>query len=250
MSTLRELKQFLGIYMLRKRSQRLLQLLQEAYIKKIANQNKIDLKGRLLDTPMVELELPTNYRLIYLTRPSPIQTYQSVLYPYQEKRLLRCYIRDQYLYSTRSRVIYYRGDKEGMNGRGRDKGIRDKGRDNGDGRSEAQSFIYASDVLFADNSVDRKSLQGYIIKLFRGLIVQRANKQGTTLSIEAELLALLQTAKEAIFISRLFKAIMLHLNEPLIINCDNTQILRLIIEDTASSDTLTSTNTSYVKNTQ
>jgi hypothetical protein len=38
----------------------------------------------------------------------------------------------------RYRVIYYRGDKEGINSRGRDKGIRDKGRDNGrDGRSKA-----------------------------------------------------------------------------------------------------------------
>ena len=39
------------------------------------------------------------------------------------------------------------------------------------------------------------------------------------------------TAKEAIFISRLFKAMTLQLNEPLII--DNTQTLRLITEDTA-----------------
>jgi len=43
-----------------------------------------------------------------------------------------------------------------------------------------------------------------------------------TLSTEAKLLALLQIVKEAIFISRLFKAIILHLNKPLIINCDNT----------------------------
>ena len=42
------------------------------------------------------------------------------------------------------------------------------------------------------------------------------------LSIEAELLALLQTVKEAIFISRLFKVIILRLNKPLIINCNNT----------------------------
>ena len=42
------------------------------------------------------------------------------------------------------------------------------------------------------------------------------------LSIETELLALLQTVKEAIFINRLFKVIMLRLKEPLIINCDNT----------------------------
>ena len=50
-----------------------------------------------------------------------------------------------------------------MNSRGRDKGIRDKGQDNGrddsrDGISKAQSFIYASDALFTDNSVNRKSL--------------------------------------------------------------------------------------------
>jgi len=59
----------------------------------------------------------------------------------------------------RSRVIYYRGDKEGINSRGRDKGIRDKGRDDRrDGRGKAQLFIYASNILFADNSINRKSL--------------------------------------------------------------------------------------------
>jgi hypothetical protein len=62
------------------------------------------------------------------------------------------------------------------------------------------------------------------MKLFRGLITWRANKQDIviTLSTEAELLALLQTVKEAIFISRLFKVMILRLKEPLIINCDNT----------------------------
>ena len=59
----------------------------------------------------------------------------------------------------RSRVIYYRGDKEGINSRKKDKGIRDKGRDNRrDSRSKAQLFIYASDVLFLNNSINRKSL--------------------------------------------------------------------------------------------
>ena len=62
------------------------------------------------------------------------------------------------------------------------------------------------------------------MKLFGGPIAWRANKQDivTTLSIEAKLLALSQTAKEAIFISRLFKAMTLRLKEPLIINCNNT----------------------------
>jgi hypothetical protein len=72
MSTLGELKWFLGIHVLRDRSQRLLWLSQEAYIEKIANQYKIDLTGRLPDTPMAESELlPTAHRSIRPTRPSP-----------------------------------------------------------------------------------------------------------------------------------------------------------------------------------
>ena len=56
----------------------------------------------------------------------------------------------------RSKAIYYGGDMEGMNGK---KGNISKGQDDRkDGRSEAQSFIYASDVLFIDYFVDRKSL--------------------------------------------------------------------------------------------
>ena len=51
------------------------------------------------------------------------------------------------------------------------------------------------------------------------------------LSIETEFLALLQTAKKAIFISWLLKVLMLRLNELLIIECDNKQTLRLIMKD-------------------
>ena len=78
------------------------------------------------------------------------------------------------------------------NSKGRN--ISNKGQDNRrDNRSETQSFICASDTSFTDNFVNRKSLQGYIIKLFGGPITWRANKQNTviTLSTEAKLLALL-----------------------------------------------------------
>src|SRR5437762_62777 len=126
-------------------------------------------------------------------------------------RLLR------YLYRTRGLAIRYGGSTTGRC---------DKG---------ARAFVCASDASFADNSVDRKSSQGYAMTLFGGAIAWRANKQDTvtTSSTEAELLALSQTAKEAIFLSRLFKAMTLRLNEPLIIDCDNTQTLRLIKEDSA-----------------
>jgi len=66
-----KLKWFLKIHVLHNYSQRLLWLSQEAYIKKIANQYKIDLNRHLPDTPMTETELlPTNHQLIYLTLPS------------------------------------------------------------------------------------------------------------------------------------------------------------------------------------
>jgi hypothetical protein len=95
-----------------------------------------------------------------------------------------------------------------------------------------ESFICASDSSFADNTIDRKSSQGYIMILFGGAIGWRANKQDTvtTSSTEAELLALSQIAKEGIFMSRLFKALSLELNQPLRIRCDNRQTLRLFDE--------------------
>ena len=42
-----------------------------------------------------------------------------------------------------------------------------------------------------------------------------------------------QTAKEAIFLSRILKALTLRLDDPLTIHCDNKQTLRLITEETA-----------------
>jgi hypothetical protein len=66
-------------------------------------------------------------------------------------------------------------------------------------------LVIASDAFFADNSINRKSLQAFAMKLFGGLIGWRANKQDIviTLIIEAELLALAQTAKESMYVSRL-----------------------------------------------
>ena len=116
----------------------------------------------------------------------------------------------QYLYATKGMALRYGGD---------DNGIR--------------SLICASDASFADNTIDRKSSQGYIMMLFGGAIAWKANKQDTvtTSSTEAELLALSQTAKEAIFISRLLKGMMLNLDEPLVVECDNRQTLRLVTEE-------------------
>lgn len=62
----------------------------------------------------------------------------------------------------------------------------------GETSQDLSSFICASDTSFADNTLDRKSSQGYIMKLFGGAVAWRANKQDTVtiLSTKAELLAI------------------------------------------------------------
>ncbi|KAK1914204.1 hypothetical protein P3342_007450 [Pyrenophora teres f. teres] len=98
----------------------------------------------------------------------------------------------------------------------------------------------ASDASFADNTLDRKSSQGYAIKLFNGLIAWKANKQDTvtTSTTEAELLALSQVAKEALFISRLLKELGIQLENPTVtIQCDNKQTIRLVTEEISKLQT-------------
>ena len=71
--------------------------------------------------------------------------------------------------------------------------------------------------------------------------IRRANKQDTvtTSSTEAELLAISQTAKEAIYIRRLLAALKLRLphHQELLIECDNRQTLRLLLEESARLQT-------------
>jgi hypothetical protein len=75
--------------------------------------------------------------------------------------------------------------------------------------------------------------------LFGELINYRANRQNTitTSTTEAKLLALSQTARKYIYISRLFEALTLKLNEPLEIRCNNNQIIRLLTKKSAKLKT-------------
>ncbi|KAJ8131105.1 hypothetical protein O1611_g2520 [Lasiodiplodia mahajangana] len=92
-------------------------------------------------------------------------------------------------------------------------------------------LIVASDSSFADNTIDRKSSQAYVMKLFGGVIGWRANKQDTvtTSTTEAELLALAQAAKEAMFVSRLIKELGVTLDsQQIALQCDNQQTIGLL----------------------
>jgi hypothetical protein len=84
--------------------------------------------------------------------------------------------------------------------------------------------VCASDASFADNTLDQKSLQRYVLKLFGRPVAWRANKQDTVTTSSTE------TAKELIYLSCLLKALSIELDEPLAIKCDNRQTIRLLAE--------------------
>jgi reverse transcriptase-like protein/Pol polyprotein len=224
-----DLKWFLGMHVVRDRASRSIWLSQAAYIDKIADKFKIDVTGRMPDTPMLEGELkppPKGHQASRQSRDEYQRKVGSILFAaistrpdiaFSASRLARYNQNpDDSHHEAANRVLMYLYSKRNLCIR---YGLDDS----------SESFICASDASFADNTVDRKSSQGYIMILFGGAIGWRANKQNTvtTSSTEAELLALSQTAKEAIFMSRLFKALSLELNEPLRIKCDNRQTLRL-----------------------
>jgi hypothetical protein len=96
--------------------------------------------------------------------------------------------------------------------------------------------VVASDASFANNSINRKSSQAFAIKLFGGLIGWRANKQNTvtTSTIEAELLALAQAAKESMYVNKLLQKLTIDLNDQIIqIEYNNTQTINLITKEIA-----------------
>jgi len=102
------------------------------------------------------------------------------------------------------------------------------------------AFTTWSDASFADNTRDRKSSQGFAMQLFGGTIGWRANKQDTvtTSTTEAELLALAQATKEAMFAKRLLTELGVSLDDEAIqLYCDNTQTIGLVTKEIATLQT-------------
>lgn len=102
------------------------------------------------------------------------------------------------------------------------------------------TFTTASDASFADNSIDWKSSQAYVMMLFGRVIGRQTNKQGTVTvsTTEAELLALSQAAREGLFISRLLNELAVRLdNHRVVIASDNKQTIRLVSAEVARLQT-------------
>jgi hypothetical protein len=100
-------------------------------------------------------------------------------------------------------------------------------------------FARASDASFGDDSVSRKSTEGYLFTLFGGPIDWRSTKQKsvTKSSTEAELLALSHAATESIWWQRFFKEIGFNTDEKQVIYCDNLQTIRLLTKNDAELNT-------------
>lgn len=101
------------------------------------------------------------------------------------------------------------------------------------GQNEGAELMICGDASFADDTLTRRSSQGYIITLFGGAIIWKAARQSTvtTSTTEAELLALEQVSKEAMALKRLFGELTLDLGNCWRIFCDNQQTIRLVVAD-------------------
>ena len=112
----------------------------------------------------------------------------------------------KYLYFTRFLIIQYDTDE-----------------------SKKQTFVYANDASFTDNS-NRKNFQKFMMKLFDDFVSWKICKQFTiiTFNTEIELLILFFIIRKAMFFIKLFRAIKLNFQKQLMIQYDNRQTIRLI----------------------
>jgi hypothetical protein len=228
-----DLQWFLGMEVVRERANRKIQLSQASYSDKISRlADKTNIQH---DTPMAAIELRPRRGL---ATPTEINKFQrkigSLLFAavttrpdiaFATSRLARFLSNPGPDHQDAAdRVLLYLQSTKGQ--------ALQLGSDTG--------LQIASDASFADNTMDRKSSQGYAIKLFGGLIAWKANKQDTvtTSTTEAELLALSQVAKEALFISRLLRELQIELDASTVtIQCDNKQTIRLVTEEVSRLQT-------------
>ncbi|KAI0991511.1 hypothetical protein K3495_g16676, partial [Podosphaera aphanis] len=177
-----ELKWFLGLRILRDRSERKLWLVQDAYIEKISSSfNRIDNDGKLRakapDTPMAVEEIKswdgkaTSHQIhefqrrvgsltyaAMVSRPDIAKATQKLAEVQQNPSQDHLDAADRvidYLYNSRYLALEY-----GIN-------------------QEGPVFVAASDASFGDNIPDRTSSEGGIFKLFGGVIDYFAKKQKT-----------------------------------------------------------------------
>jgi hypothetical protein len=226
-----ELNWFLGIRVIRNRQDQRLWLCQDSYIEKIASSFNL-LESPQFKTPLAIQEL---YASETQATPQEVHVYQSrigsttyatsitrpdtarasnklaefLLNPSPEhlkaaNRLIK------YLYNTRYLAIEYSADSATFT-------------------TLEPEFRCSTDAAFGDDIDTRKSTEGYLFKLFGGLIDWKSTRQKlvTKSSTEAELVALSHASTEIFWWRRFFTQIKLQL-DTYEVECNNQQTIRLL----------------------
>ena len=235
--TLGEISWFLGIRVIRDRPACKLYLLQDTYIEKIAQKFSLAGSHKSFTTPLPTEDLTAYLTEGYQASPGEVKGYAqktgSINYAatftrpdcsraasYLARFATNPHPKHQvsadrvigYLHRTKNLAIAY-GPLQ---------------------NPETTRFKASSDAAFADDPPTRRSSSGYTFSLFCGLIDWAATLQRavTTSTTEAELHALSTAAKMALWWQRLFVAIEFDPNEPLQLQCDNQQTIRLLKAET------------------
>jgi Reverse transcriptase (RNA-dependent DNA polymerase) len=238
MRSLGEIQWFLGIRVIRDRNARKIWLCQDSYISKIANKFHlaVDTIAPYTKTPLTSAELLPNeekatFQQIYayqqrvgslnfasvITRPDishAVSKLSQFLRNPSPAHLAASNRVISYLYQTRNLAIEYTG------------------------QATEPIFSCSSDAAFADDSLTRRSSDGYLFQLYGGAIDWRAGKQRTvtTSSTEAELLSLSFTAREVMWWKRFFAAIRFDSEQDVSIACDNIQTIRILTKEAPKLD--------------
>jgi hypothetical protein len=243
MRFLGELKWFLGIRVIRDRSQRKIWLMQDSFIDKVAAKYNIADTSKYPAVPLVDgniglsTEEPDEQRtklyqelvgsLAYIstyTRPDVAQAHSELSRYLQnpgQKHVSAAYHVWKYLIGQKRLAIGAHGDQSN----------RTIYMGSSLGGAETEPLFYgASDAAFADDLPTRRSSQGYLFILYGMPINWKATLQRsvTKSTTEAELLALSTAASELQAWNRLFKHIKFDLEMVPTIYCDNLQTVGVV----------------------
>lgn len=226
-----EVEHFLGIRVVRDRTDRKLWLVQDTYMEKLAAKHHITLDGKTPNHP-----IPSDLtKFEGIATPSQITGFQQrvggINYPSTQTRpdiakavsKLSEFLRNpspkhidaadqciKYMLATKYLAIEYCGQERAT-----------------------KIFLTYTDSAFANNDITRYSDFGSTFKLFNGLVDWFANKGKTVVlnTNEAELLSATQCGKLFIQWMRFFRNISFELNENSTIYCDNTATIGILTKE-------------------
>lgn len=96
-----------------------------------------------------------------------------------------------------------------------------------------------SDASYAEDRTDRKSISGYLFKLF-GALISWSTREQTCVSLsftEAEFIALTETIIEGLWLKQLLNDINFQINYPINIYRDNTSCIKMISSEKVDNRT-------------